>query len=389
MRRKYDIVVIGAGPAGSMLAGDLAVRGVDVLLAEKHRLPRYKPCGGGLTRRSLDLLPFITNDILEDRVYTARLHLNGTTISEERTSDPMIGMVMRDTFDHYMARRAVDAGAVLKEESVFLSCTGPANDLTVELSDGTVRTKIVAGADGVGSRVAKSMGLLRQRDYMVALEGELYFKNSKTLDRFRNTADFDFGVVPGGYGWVFPKAKNISIGVLSTARKVKRLKSHFDSYIRMKDLADGAELRSLKGHPIPVGPLKNARYANAMGLLLGDAAGITDPVTGEGIYFALRQAQLASKAVLRKLQDPHSDMSDYEEDVRLEFNKEFTYASRLGGLFYNYPTFGYMALRMVGPELTGHLLEIIVGKRSYKSLYAKVYQLHKLVLYLLNVYKKS
>ena len=157
----------------------------------------------------------------------------------------------------------------------------------------------------------------------------------------------------------------------------------------MKDLSDGAELRSLRGHLIPVGPLKDARYSNATGLLLGDAAGIADPVTGEGIYFALRQAQLASKAVARKLEDPHSDMSDYEDDVRGEFNKEFTYARRLGGLFYNYPTFGYMALKMVGPELTGHLLEIIVGERSYKSLYSKVYQLHKLVLYLLNVCKKS
>ena len=119
MKRKYDIVVIGAGPAGSMLAYDLASRGVDVLLVEKHRLPRYKPCGGGLTRRSLDLLPFEMNGILEDRVTTARLHLNGTTISEERTSDPMIGMVMRDTFDHFMVQRAVDAGAVLKENAVF------------------------------------------------------------------------------------------------------------------------------------------------------------------------------------------------------------------------------------------------------------------------------
>ena len=198
---------------------------------------------------------------------------------------------MRDRFDYFLTQQAIRAGADVITDTTFKSISGSVGNLVIETSGGTFKSKILVGADGVNSRVAKALGLQSKRKTLTAIEGEVYFKQKEVINRFKTTAHFDFGIIPSGYGWIFPKDDHLSIGLLSVSRKPALLDKAVIRYLKMKGLDDSSEIRPLRGHLIPHCRSGRNIIANEKGLLIGDAAGYTDPVTGEGIYYAVRQTQ--------------------------------------------------------------------------------------------------
>jgi len=219
----YDIAIVGSGPAGSLLAYELARAGRQVLLLEKKQLPRYKACGGGLTRRAMALIPFDIDPLVEDRAYTTRLRVHYQTVFEQTSETAAVHLVMRDHLDHFLARQAAAAGAVLQDQSRFLALTGLPGNLRIHTSRGDFRSRIIVGADGVHSRVARALNLPVRYRTMPALEAELT-PDPATLNRFAGSVHFDFGVIPGGYAWLFPKGKGVSAGILVRRRRARQLK---------------------------------------------------------------------------------------------------------------------------------------------------------------------
>ncbi|MCP4117252.1 MAG: geranylgeranyl reductase family protein [Desulfobacteraceae bacterium] len=372
---EYDVIVAGAGPAGALTAYYLAAAGKKVLILEKERLPRYKACGGGLTPRAFDALPFDISPVVVREVSNAlMLHNNRPVFSHSSGGkSPLFTMVMRDRFDHYLVEQAVAMGARLREGARFESVAGPAGNLRVTTSRGEFTTRLLVGADGVNGRVAKALGLTISTRYMTALEGELYPGTSLDLERFKNTLHYDFGVIPGGYGWVFPKGDHLSVGVGTFAQKATGINRAFESYLSLKGLSHARKIDPLKGHLIPTLPRKAGPVSCDRGLVVGDAAGYGDPLTGEGLYFAFTGAKMAADTLAGVLETGRfQTMAGYDARLKKAFFRELTAAHVIAGMLYAVPGLSRRILFAQGRELGKSQLDVVSGRLTYTKLLARL-----------------
>ncbi len=367
----FDVIIVGAGPAGSLLGYFLTLKKINVLIIDKKKLPRQKTCGGGLTRRALDILPFDISEVIESYPHTVSISVQNTVVFQYTSHSPIIGMVMRDRFDYFLIKKAISQGATVMDEAVFRHVSGMTGHLSVETSKGVFKTKIIAGADGVYSKTAKALHLETKKKTMIGIEAEVYCDSPTLFNEFRRSAGFDFGVVPKGYGWIFPKKEHLSIGVGSLSKKVKGMQQYLYRYLETKKLKNHSHIQSMRGWLIPYGPSKNSLYANEKGLLLGDAAGLTDPITGEGMFYALREADIASRVILDALSGKQN-LSVYHDAIKT-LQQDLTYALKLQGLLYKVPRISYMLMNRHGNRLGKNYIDIITGKTTYYKLYKKIF----------------
>lgn len=301
--RRYDAIVVGAGPAGSATAFHLAAAGADVLLLDRARFPRDKPCGGGVTERAARLLPFTIEPVVEDVATRVDLRLRYGRTIERGDGVPLVYMTQRRRLDQYLAERAAGAGAEFRD-GVRVTRVGEGL-----ISAGRERyaAEVVVGADGVNGISAKALRLGGNRHVGVALEANLPY--SEAGRDYRGRLVLEFGVVPGGYGWVFPKGDHANFGVGGWASEGPRLRAHLRRLCR----AHGArfeDLDGLRGYRLP---LRSPRSTLARGrtLLVGDAAGLIDPVSGDGMFEGFLSSRYAADAVLDLLAGRAASLSPY------------------------------------------------------------------------------
>ena len=303
--RRFDAIVVGAGPAGSTTAYRLARAGVSVLLLDRARFPRDKPCGGGLTLRAVRQLPFSVEAVVEERVDTLELELRYARRFVRRSREPLVLMTQRRRLDAYLVDRAVEAGAELRENA---KVTRVAADGRVEVDGETLVASAVVGADGANGVTARSLGLPARLEHGVALEGNVPYEAMERR-RYERRAVVSVGVVPGGYAWVFPKGDHVNVGVGGWTSEGPRLRE------RLRELCvahaiDESAVTELRGHRLPMrGGAQRADAGRA--LVVGDAAGIVDPLSGDGMYEAFLSGKLAAEAVLDLLGGRASDLFSY------------------------------------------------------------------------------
>jgi flavin-dependent dehydrogenase len=207
---------------------------------------------------------------------------------------------------------------------------------------------------------------------MPALEAELDLP-SKAVHRFRGAVHFDFGVIPGGYAWLFPKQKGISAGILSRGRPARKLRPHLMRYLVRNGLpGEGGRLRSLRLHPIPYRPHRRNRYAEDRGLVVGDAAGLVDPVTGEGIFYALRSAQIAARILTHGGRRRHTLSERYNDAVKGEIEAEVLKADFLARILYGCPPLSNWVLARCGAKIGPKHLAVYLGEMRYRQLFRYV-----------------
>jgi geranylgeranyl reductase family protein len=383
----YDVAIVGTGPAGCLLACELARAGRAVLLLEKKKLPRYKTCGGGLTQRALDLIPFDIESVIEDRAHSIRLRVDYQTAFTQTCQPPAVHLVMRDRLDDCLAQHAVAIGAVLLDHTRFLSLSGPPGNLTIQTSAGPFRARVIVGADGVYSRVARALQLPIKYRLMPALEAELTVPPA-TLRRFAGAIHFDFGVTPGGYAWLFPKKNHLSAGILARRRPAKQLKPHLLDYLARNGLRREADIRSLRLHPIPCRPDRRNRYADERGLIVGDGTGLVDPVTGEGIFYALKSARIAAMAIEMHLEHRQRLSHPYNHKIKMEIESEILRADILARILYSFPAFSNRVLKKYGAKIGAKHMAVYLGAMTYRQLFNYVLS-PKGVAYLLRPPGKS
>jgi geranylgeranyl reductase family protein len=302
--KSYDAIIVGAGPAGSVTAYRLAAAGVSVLLLDRAKFPRDKPCGGGLTYRAVRELPFSVEPVVEDVVDRFEFGFRYGHRFERRAASPIILMTQRRRLDAFLAEQAAAAGAEFRD-ATKVAAVSPGG--TVSIGGETLEARVVVGADGVNGVSVRSLEVANGYRYGVALEGNVPYAHAS--ERFRGRAVLELGTVPGGYGWVFAKGDHVNIGVGGWEFEGPRLREHLRTLCRAHDIRE-EHVESLRGYRLPLRRPQDS-VAHGRLLLVGDAAGLVDPLSGDGMYEAFVSARLAANAVLDVLHGRAKTIEQY------------------------------------------------------------------------------
>ncbi|MDP9303507.1 MAG: geranylgeranyl reductase family protein [Actinomycetota bacterium] len=311
---RYDVAIVGAGPAGSTAAYRLARSRARVLLIDKTRFPRDKPCGGGLTMRAVRQLPFSVEPVVEDRITRTRCRFRYGPKIERESSRVICLMTQRRRLDAFLVEQAVAAGAEFRD-GVHVKVD---SETELRVDGRPVEVAAVIGADGANGITARSLGLGGAIVNGVALEGNLPYEELP-LGSWQGRLVLELGNVPGGYGWIFPKGDHVNFGVGGWAQEGPQLRRH----LRVLCERYGIELRQLsdlRGHRLPMRRPATV-LARGRALVIGDAAGALDPVSGDGIYEALVTARLAAAHTVELLEGSATSLEPYAAAVHRELDQ--------------------------------------------------------------------
>ncbi len=292
---RVDVLVVGAGPAGSVTALRLARSGARVLLADKARFPRDKPCGGGLTGRALRHLPCDVEPVVERVVDRMVLRVGYRTTLARTRDAPLIAMTQRRRLDLFLAEQAAAYGADFRDGSAVAELVADDSGISATVGGSRIRASFLVGADGANGAVARATGLVGGIVRGVALEGNVSW-DALAPAAYESAAWVELGVVPGGYGWVFPKGDHANLGIGGWMSEGPRLRDHLDRLARAHGVDPGS-VGEVRGHRLPMRAL-GADAARGRVLLVGDAAGLVDPLSGDGMYEAFVSAKLCADAIL-------------------------------------------------------------------------------------------
>jgi geranylgeranyl reductase family protein len=335
--RDADVVVVGAGPAGSATAYHLARTGLDVALLEKTSFPREKVCGDGLTPRAVRSLVSMGIDTAEEAGW---LHNKGLRIFgggmrleipwPELACSPSYGLVRpRTDFDDILARQAVKAGAVLHEETtvtgpVLDDRTGHITGVTTkgEAGEVTYRAPVVVAADGNSSRLSLAMGLHKRDDRPMGVAVRTYYTSPRHdddwleswLELWDRGSDGRERLLPG-YGWVFgvgDGTSNVGLGILNTSTAWGQvdykdlLRRWLDQTPEEWGFREENRTQPVRGAALPMGFNRQPHYTRGL-VLVGDSGGMVNPFNGEGIAYAMESGEIAAEVIAQALARPSAE----------------------------------------------------------------------------------
>jgi geranylgeranyl reductase family protein len=353
----YDVLVVGAGPAGASAAYWLGEAGQRVLVLERAGLPRYKACGGGLPTAVLSRFPFDFSPVVERRIGRVRFrYVDGREVVAQLPDQP-IAMVMRDRFDLHILNHS---RADVRDGVMVVAVTQDGTGAEVLTKSGEIyRARYVVGADGVNSRVARSVGLRQDRAVGITIEVEVPVEDG-LLDEYADTVLLLFGMPYPGYQWIFPKAEHLSVGTGAfTATPVRMREALRREMARLGIRLDGLRHR---GHALPVYRQNEPLHREHV-VLVGDAAGLVDPLLGEGIRHAVDSGKWAAEAILA------GDLPAYTRRIHRKIGNDMLWGLRFSHLFYSHPLGGF-ELGVRNRLVVQEILELLAGRASYRHLAA-------------------
>ncbi|MBV8436741.1 MAG: geranylgeranyl reductase family protein [Silvibacterium sp.] len=336
--KTWDAIIVGAGPAGCAAAYDLAVHGREVLLLDKSDFPRQKACAGGLTVKTVKALRYSIEPVVRQRIAQIRVERDAGRAAILCRRSAFCFMTVRQEFDYFCVRQTIAAGAQFRRISAITTITQEASGVTLWVDGELLRTRFLVGTDGVHSRVRQLTGMGSGWFWRAfALEATVPLPDASSQDLV-----FDFAPVRGGYGWVFPKGNHLNIGLYSCAAGERIDRARLSAYIRSR--SGDVDAEDMIGQYAGFGAAQH-NYLSGRIFLAGDAGGFVDPLTGEGIYFAIVSGQAAAAAIERDLEDgipAHAEFVRNTAAVRADLGIS-TSAARW---FYRNLDLGYRLLSM-------------------------------------------
>jgi geranylgeranyl reductase family protein len=339
---EWDVAVIGGGPGGLSAAFAAASAGARTVVFERAKHPRYKTCGGGLIGPSLSMATPRIRVPARDTISAITFSDNGRRAFTRRSGDrPMLTMVRRDDFDLAWYRAAVGAGAEVRQHAQVRAVTQDSAGASLTLAGGEiVSAKVVIGADGSAGVSSRYVGVtFDQQD--LGLEFEL---TATEADRvaWKGRVLLDWGHVPGSYGWVFPKGDELTVGVIMAKGRGAETKQYLSRFVAQLGLAD-RPVRRDSGHLTRCrgidAPLRKGRV-----LVVGDAAGLLEPWTREGISYALRSGSWAGEVAARAADRGEEALDGYATVVRKHLLPEMAAGRKLLRVFAEHPHLVHAAM---------------------------------------------
>ena len=365
----FDIIVVGGGPAGLTSAYQLNKYGFNVLLVDKNTFPRPKLCAGLLTKKTRklvnDIFSVTTSDLKEKEVVDFcsdyyQIFFKDKLIYESEMEDAFY-YVHRRVYDNFLFNLVKNTGVKIKEGTEVRD---------IDLFDSKVITKngnefkadYIIGADGANSVIRKKIIAKRDDIKFEDFKKNMAVSLEAIVPRSELKLDFDhpilyYGILNWGYGWIFPRKDSLVIGIAGLKKDNKNFKDIFKEYldligIKNKDI-------NYTGWQLPYGNfLKEPFYNNT--LLVGDAAGLVEPLTGEGIYYAHHSGLLAAKAINKAENYNRNLISTYKKSLDEEILLRLDRFKKLSKFFYGQPAFMQKFLLSLATKTAGNYLTDII-----------------------------
>jgi len=360
----YDAIVAGMGPAGSTACYHLARAGLKVVGLEKRIMPRPKLCAGALSPRAVAMLDFDIAEAVECEVHGAVIYSRTGQPIEMSTQETRGLVVDRPRFDHLLLKRAAAAGAQVQEGEAVVKVT-PGQIIEVQTGRATYRARHLIGADGANSVVARALAYPRGH-VGYALECVIPDRH-EIIRRHPELPVFFYGYLPSGYGWIFPRQGGASVGIGVFAGHARAIRALFRDFLDALSLPAEYAQRC-RGFPRPactIGTLR--RYGRENILVAGDAACLIDPMTGEGISYAMQSGELAARSILGSLLGHEPASRAYGRALR-SIRHDLLFAYLIALPLNLFPGMSLLSLRE-NQVISDTLKEIIMGQARYRELF--------------------
>jgi len=363
---RVDVIVVGAGPAGTTAARHCALYGLKTLLLEKSRLPRAKPCAGGVTVAAISELGLdIPENIIERKCTGLHIQFRGLE-NEVQSPEPISYMVTRSKFDHYLAAMAVRAGTLLYEDEECIDIEQENDRIVVRTDQRVLCAPVIIGADGYFSSVRKLFQPKFDRgEIRYCVLSNIPMSPHEISSRFNDLITIQYGFVSNGYAWIFPKGSCLSVGAGGVLSQSRDLPNRFREFLSLNHLNPDAELR---GCFIPVSRWRHDIYTDRI-LLAGDAAGLVDSFSGEGIRYAIASGKLAAETVItahHRGDFTTQTLHEYQERCWNDMGRDLDKSNRATDLISRHPNLFFGAI-VGNDEAMKHYMRTVTGEISFSD----------------------
>ena len=362
----FDCIIVGAGPGGTTAGYHLANKGHSVMVLEAASFRSYKPCGGGVSPAvaqwfDFDFTPVLDNTITKVK-YTWKL---GDPVEIQLQGVQPMWMVQRDTFDRFLMEQALEVGAQLKDKTEVTSIKLVGDGWQVTTNNGSYTGSYLIAADGVSGPTSSWLGLKPPEPLLGAT-----LEVKATMSQVAlQTASFDFGAFKNGYIWNFPKSDGYSIsGAFFRGKgKPKELKKELENYAA--NLGVDLSNREYREHSMSLWRYSRTLHSTRA-LLVGEAAAVADPLTGEGIRPAMFTGVKAAAAISSALAGKADALVEYSQAIAAEWGKDMALAHKLAGLFFQFPGIAYK-VAVKKPAAAQIMSKILCGELHYSDVTEK------------------
>ncbi len=379
----HDLIVVGAGPAGAMCARRAALRGLDVLLLEKFELPRDKLCGGALSPRVKTLVDFDISPVVERDVHCAVIHAPSGRRIDIIREDARGYLVKRSAFDYFLVEKAQEVGVDVIDGTKVLSVEQLKTGIRVLTHGDSFKAQLLVGADGVNSIVARKVDIRKRwtPDRVALCIGADIPITPSEINRIlsidkpsgRVALEMYPWAIDYGYAWCFPKSDEISLGLgYKMGNKVLDLRTAWTNFVERFEKEKDIKLKiaNRRAYRVPLGKL-NQRITSRRTMLVGDAAGLVSPITGEGMYYAMRSGILAGQIASETVKDKQPlHVRVYEHWLKQEMKTEFNAANFISSTVYKSRKKIELVCDLAenDPIMQDYMIDLSLGTRSISDI---------------------